>query len=109
MFHLPNAHGGEFPRTYSVPVCRRCQFTDHLVSIVDSDSYTNVAKAPEAHEAALKAATAIAVVGARIIGDAGFAKETRSTWEKQMKDIEAEKVMADVRELLAPYRKTREA
>ncbi|KAJ9103064.1 hypothetical protein QFC21_002486 [Naganishia friedmannii] len=79
MFHLPNAHGGEFPP-----------------------------KAPEAHQAALKAATGIAVVGARIVVDGDFAQETRKTWEKQMTDIESEKVIANLKDLLAPYRKQRE-
>lgn len=83
-------------------------FANSVASNADSDSYTDVAKAPEAHQAALKAATGIAVVGARIIVDGDFAQETRTTWEKQMKDIESEKVIANLKDLLAPYRKQRE-
>lgn len=37
--------------------------------------FTNAARTPEAHEETLKAATGIAVVGARIISDEAFANE----------------------------------
>ncbi|KAI5451522.1 hypothetical protein NCC49_001508 [Naganishia albida] len=84
MFLLPNAHGGEFPH---------------------SGSYESVSKGAEAHQAALRAASAIAVVGARVIADEAFARETRDAWEAQMRDIHAEETVKDLNKLLEPYKR----
>lgn len=74
---------------------------------LDSGSYTEVAKGPEAHAAALKASSAIAVVGARIIVDENFARETTETWERQMQDIKAKETVAEMNKLLAPFERAR--
>lgn len=70
---------------------------------IDSGSYASVAKGPEAHQAALKAASAIAVVGARVIIDDKFASETIEAWKKQMDAIQAEETMRNMGKLLEPF------
>ena len=74
-----------------------------MTSSIDSGSYAGVAKGPEAHQAALKAASAIAVVGARVIVDDGFASDTTSAWRKQMDDIQAEETRQNIEQLLKPF------
>src|SRR4051794_20985090 len=69
----------------------------------DSDSYASAVLTPAAHGAALKAATAIAVVGARVIMDENFRKETRASWAKEMKAINAEDTIRSVDRLLSQY------
>ena len=70
---------------------------------IDSGSYASVAKGPEAHQAALKAASAIAVVGARVIIDDKFAGEATEAWKKQMDAIQAEETMRNMGKLLGPF------
>lgn len=81
----------------------------HSPPSIDSESFAGVAKGPEAHQAALKAASAIAVVGARVVVDEGFARETRDTWATQMKEIHAEKTVRDLNKLLEPFKRQGEA
>ena len=71
----------------------------------DSGSYAGVSKGPEAHQAALRAASAIAVVGARVIVDEVFATETREVWKAQMKDIGAVETVRDLIQLLEPFKR----
>jgi hypothetical protein len=80
----------------------RVQPTDKRFSS-DSGSYAGVAKGPEAHQAALKAASAIAVVGARVIVDKTFATETTEAWKKQMDNIQAEETVREMERLLQPF------
>ena len=101
MFQLPNAQGGEFPRER--PEHQLEETSDQNPTLTDSGSYTEVAKGPEAHAATLKAASAIAVVGARVIVDDEFAKQTTEAWKKQMQDIRAEETVVEINKLLAPF------
>lgn len=73
--------------------------------MTDSQSYAFVAKGPEAHQAALRAASAIAVVGARVVVDEAFARETRDTWKGQMEAIRAEETVKDLNRLLEPFKR----
>lgn len=86
-------------------VLSMCPSTDRWLPFTDSGSYAGVSKGPEAHQAALRAASAIAVVGARVIVDQVFAQETREVWKAQMKDIRAEETVRDLNRLLEPYKR----
>lgn len=49
------------------------------------------------------AASAIAVVGARVVIDEAFARETTEVWKRQMQDIKAEETVQEMDKLLAPF------
>lgn len=77
--------------------------------MLDSDSYATYTKAPEAHQATLRGASAMSVVGARVVVDQEFAQETQEAWAKQMKSIKADETIADFKKVLGPYKKVRKA
>jgi hypothetical protein len=52
----------------------------------DSATYTATAALPSSTDACLRAATALAIVGLRVVDDAAFRERVRTSWEAQMEE-----------------------
>lgn len=74
-YELPGIHA-----LYQIPLGDPHKNGNHTKGFADA------AKTPEAHEATLKAATGIAVIGAKVLVDKEFRDETWKAWKEARKD-----------------------
>lgn len=69
-YELPGIHA-----LYQIPLGDPHKNGNH------TSGFTKAARTPEAHEATLKAATGIAVIGAKVLVDDKFREETWKAWK----------------------------
>lgn len=66
----------------------------HLVAFADSASYTKAAAEESAHEAAIRAASALSYAGLQVLLDPSLRKRMWAEWEEDMKVAQGDKALA---------------